>query len=229
MCEVVWNPKPQFEIFTPSEDIHYIRLNEAFPIHWTISDSNEDDQYFDVFFFASTDTTGWSEDPTVMYNEELWRLVGVETATGPGEHTTYFTPTAPLDTLEDEIYIAGVATDGYPANFTFSIAPSTMTVSESVDPSDSGQEQILDYRLDQTYPNPFNRMIMISYTLPSAGSVHLAVYDLVGRQVAILVDGIKQSGQFTTHWKPDNLPGGVYMLRMEAGEKSLIQKIIYMP
>ncbi|MCF7810942.1 T9SS type A sorting domain-containing protein [bacterium] len=229
ICEVEWNPKPQFEILTPDTELDTVMVSIPYEIHWTIADSNEWDQYFEVFLFSTDDTSGYSDDQQIIYDADRWRNFAVIGSAGPGEHISYFTP-LPQDTEGScVIYFAGVATDGYPANYTFAFAPGFIHVIPYDGVSDRESFEITEYKLEPAYPNPFNRMVVISYALPVAGNVQLAVYDLAGRQVAALVDGEKQSGRHLSSWQPNQLPGGVYMLRMVAGEKSLVQKIVYMP
>jgi hypothetical protein len=228
MCEVVWNPKPQFEILTPDTALTPAPLRAPFPVHWTIADSNEWDEYFDVFLFVTHDSSGYAANPGVIYGDN-WRNFSVNGSIGPGEHISYFTPQMPQDSVGQMLYFAGVATDGYASNFTFSIAPGSSIVFPPLAVSNQDVAEITEYELEAAYPNPFNRMVMISYTLPAAGNVHLAVYDLIGREVATLTDGIKKSGQHISSWQPEQLPGGVYMLRLDTMGGSFVQKVIYMP
>ena len=71
-----------------------------------------------------------------------------------------------------------------------------------------------EFRLNQNFPNPFNPATTIHFSIPTRSFVHLAVYDLVGRQVATLVDEVKEPGDYPVQWKPD-LPSGVYLYRVE--------------
>jgi hypothetical protein len=70
------------------------------------------------------------------------------------------------------------------------------------------------------YPNPFNPTTSIRFGMPKTARVRLSVYDLLGREVAVLVEGILQAGWHTATWRADNLPSGVYLYRLAAGEFS---------
>jgi hypothetical protein len=77
------------------------------------------------------------------------------------------------------------------------------------------------YGIETAYPNPFNPSTAVQYTVPRASRVTLAVYDLTGRQVAMLQDGEQSAGRYTVSWNGSNdarLPvaSGVYFIRMSA-------------
>ena len=69
------------------------------------------------------------------------------------------------------------------------------------------------------YPNPFNPETTIRYTLEQAGRVRLAAYDLLGREIAILVDGQQAAGEHRIRFKAGTLPGGAYVYRLQTPDK----------
>jgi len=73
------------------------------------------------------------------------------------------------------------------------------------------------FMLLTNYPNPFNPQTTIPYTLTKAASVHLVVYDSIGRYVRMLVDGIQLPGWHEVIFEADDLPSGVYFYRFQAG------------
>ena len=68
----------------------------------------------------------------------------------------------------------------------------------------------VEVTLGQNYPNPFNPVTSITYTLPIAGHIDLAVYDVTGKEVAQLVDGVMPAGRHTVSFDARHLPSGVY-------------------
>ena len=86
----------------------------------------------------------------------------------------------------------------------------------------------LDYSLSQNYPNPFNPSTTISYSIPADGYVTLKVYDVLGNEVASLVDEQKQSGTFDVHFNASALSSGVYYYTLKAGEFTSTKKLVLM-
>ncbi|HMK39698.1 MAG TPA: T9SS type A sorting domain-containing protein, partial [Bacteroidota bacterium] len=74
-----------------------------------------------------------------------------------------------------------------------------------------------EFALDQNYPNPFNPATTISYQIRTAGRVTLRVYDILGRQVASLVDGYQGAGFYTKEFDGSRLSSGVYFYRLQSG------------
>jgi hypothetical protein len=81
------------------------------------------------------------------------------------------------------------------------------------------------YALESAYPNPFARRATVRYALPEAAEVRLVAYDLLGRRVATLVDGSQTAGYHTVGWDASDLPSGVYVLRLTAGEHAFTERI----
>jgi hypothetical protein len=74
-----------------------------------------------------------------------------------------------------------------------------------------------DIALRQNYPNPFNPSTTLRYALPRPTVVQISVYDILGREVATLVQGQRPAGSHTVAFDASLLPGGVYFARLIAG------------
>ena len=83
-----------------------------------------------------------------------------------------------------------------------------------------------DYSLAQNFPNPFNAVTELSYALPMAGHVRLAIYDITGRLVATLVNEEQPAGEYRVTFDASKLPSGVYIYRLEAGAFISQQKMV---
>lgn len=71
-----------------------------------------------------------------------------------------------------------------------------------------------EFNLSQNYPNPFNSTTVISYSLPEDGNVQLKVFDILGREIAILVDEYKFAGEYHQFFDAFNLSSGVYIYQI---------------
>jgi glucuronoarabinoxylan endo-1,4-beta-xylanase len=73
------------------------------------------------------------------------------------------------------------------------------------------------YALEQSYPNPFNPRTVVSSQLPVASDVTLVVYDVLGREVAVLVNERRAAGSYQDTFDASGLSSGVYIYRLRAG------------
>ena len=82
------------------------------------------------------------------------------------------------------------------------------------------------YSLRQNYPNPFNPSTSIRYELPRAGVVRLAMYDVMGREVEMLVNERQSAGTYEATFNASRLPSGVYFARLETGSYNHVIKML---
>ena len=89
------------------------------------------------------------------------------------------------------------------------------------------------YFLAQNFPNPFNPSTKIEYYIPESGMVRLKIYDLLGKEVATLVNGYKEAGSYTINFNTDDLPAGftklsngIYFYRLKAGDYTEVKKMV---
>jgi hypothetical protein len=73
-------------------------------------------------------------------------------------------------------------------------------------------------KLDQNYPNPFNPVTHIEFRISHFGFVSLKVFDVLGREVAVLVQEAKQPGAYEVQWNASDFPSGIYYCRLTAGD-----------
>ena len=88
----------------------------------------------------------------------------------------------------------------------------------------------MEFGLRPAYPNPFNPSTTLSFVLPEAADVSLRVFNVIGQEVATIVNGHLNAGEHTMIWNAESsksaLTTGVYFLRLEALGRTSLQKVI---
>ncbi|MBI3195789.1 MAG: T9SS type A sorting domain-containing protein, partial [Ignavibacteriae bacterium] len=84
------------------------------------------------------------------------------------------------------------------------------------------------FALHQNYPNPFNPSTVISYQLSVKSDVTLKVYNLIGVEVATLVDGVQDAGYKSVSWDASNVTSGVYFYRLQSSSFIETRSLILM-
>jgi hypothetical protein len=105
----------------------------------------------------------------------------------------------------------------------FSEARSFSTLFVGIDDGDS--QLPTEFSLEQNYPNPFNPETIIEYNISNTTPVSIKVYDLVGREIAVLVNEVKQPGNYRVNFNGENIASGVYFYKMIAGDFSFVKKM----
>lgn len=82
------------------------------------------------------------------------------------------------------------------------------------------------FELRGNYPNPFNPSTVIRYNVPNTADITLSVYDMLGRQVAVLVNGVQSAGSYDVTFNATNLSSGVYLYRLQSGDFVQTQKMM---
>jgi len=90
----------------------------------------------------------------------------------------------------------------------------------------TGQELPARFALEQNYPNPFNPTTGIRFQVPGVSNVKLVVYDVLGREVATLVNETKAPGSYEVHFNGSGLASGIYFYRMTTGGLTFLKKML---
>ena len=136
---------------------------------------------------------------------------------------------APLSKGLDTIFSVGNSVDGdgnpsigdeynFGPNFVVKLVDTVVSVPESPRP--------LTFHLYQNYPNPFNPTTIIKYQIPSAKRVSLKVFDVLGREVATLVDRMMDAGEHSVQLDASGLSSGVYYYQMVTGTFTQTRKLV---
>jgi len=89
-----------------------------------------------------------------------------------------------------------------------------------------GTETPVNYSLSQNYPNPFNPTTIINYQIPKAGNVKLVVYDVQGKETAILVSQKQSAGSYSVDFNGNDLATGIYFYQLTAGDFTNTKKML---
>lgn len=82
------------------------------------------------------------------------------------------------------------------------------------------------FAVEQNYPNPFNPSTVINYQIPTSEFVSLKIFNVIGKEVATLINKVQPAGEYSITFDADNLPSGLYLYRLEAGKYSKTMKMM---
>ncbi len=132
-----------------------------------------------------------------------------------GVNLTYLTSATPDSAVISFTVIHGVGSD-FPTPGTYFVLDD-ISFGSGTAVNNPAPATASTFALLQNYPNPFNPSTEISYQVPVTSPVRLAVYDLLGRELAVLVNETKAPGSYNARFDASSLASGVYMYRLEAG------------
>jgi mono/diheme cytochrome c family protein len=89
-------------------------------------------------------------------------------------------------------------------------------------------ERPMAMRLDQNFPNPFNPNTVVGFRLSVVGHTRLTVFDMTGREVAVLIDRMMPAGEHSVTFEATGLPSGIYMYVLESGGQRVSRKLLLM-
>jgi photosystem II stability/assembly factor-like uncharacterized protein len=92
--------------------------------------------------------------------------------------------------------------------------------------SDIPEQKVMEFRLEQNYPNPFNPTTTIQFELSVQNHVTLKVFDVLGREVAVLVNSVEAAGTKSVNFNAHELASGVYYYRLQVGSYVEIKKLV---
>jgi hypothetical protein len=190
------------------------------------------------FFFAPSMNIPLGDD------ESLWQRLVPGSYTGPG--STYSDTTVTNGSDGDYTYgtdlfslgkgerrrIASVLAYGYTRDDILLKIRDAKTVyaahfnTSVLSVSEDGSQVPKEYNLAQNYPNPFNPSTTIKYELPTPSMVKLSVYDMLGREVSVLVNERKNAGSYEVKFDAAGLASGVYFCRLQAGDFVQSRKLL---
>jgi hypothetical protein len=106
----------------------------------------------------------------------------------------------------------------------------TIPVSMEVQPTgiEESDNLPIEFSLSQNYPNPFNAQTTIQYSLPEKSMVTIDIYDILGRKIETLAEGIEPAGNHQAIWDAIGQSSGIYFYRIKAGDKVETKRMVLM-
>ena len=121
---------------------------------------------------------------------------------------------------------ASASTTSLDYNSNYSSTSSFTLTPESVTAVESSPAAISSYQLYQNYPNPFNPSTIIRFSVPYQSQVTLKIYNILGSEVATLVNGMKAAGSYNVSFNAASLASGVYFYQLKAGNFVATKKLL---
>jgi tetratricopeptide (TPR) repeat protein len=132
-----------------------------------------------------------------------------------------------LDNTEKGIKYYTELAEKYPEEAITKTVVSIFKLKKDEDPTKE-EAIVTETKLFANYPNPFNPSTVIKYQLADASQVSLKVYDVMGREVATLVNGFQNAGSYNVTFNANGLSSGIYFYKLNANGKQLINKMLLM-
>lgn len=173
--------------------------------------------------------SGSGNNPVARAPWNNTRIYGISVASGNvvdslawdyGSRTAFAIPRAMAISADGLTMYLGTFSTGTPA-----IQKFTRATAASVERDDVRAD---GFALSQNYPNPFNPSTSISFVLPEAGLTTLKVYDMLGREVATLANGVFAQGEHSVRFDAGNLSSGVYLYELRSGNTRITNKMTLM-
>ncbi len=108
------------------------------------------------------------------------------------------------------------------------VVPVTLVVRDDAGFDDNVDFVPSGFGLNAVYPNPFNAVTRISFTIDASDPTKIRIYDLAGREAAVIYEDVPSEGRHTVSWDASKLSSGVYIVRLESGSRNSSMKVILM-
>jgi len=184
------------------------------------------------YFVATADVNGDGKPDIVVTDLTLNTVSVLIDTTSTGSSTAAFSVKSDFSTgaLPYSIAIADLNGDGKPdivtANYTDNTVSVLLNKMEITSVKQGNNSFPANYSLSQNYPNPFNPSTEIKYSIAKSGLVTLKVYNLLGQEIATLVNQEQKTGNYVVNFDASKLASGIYIYRIQSGNFSLTKKMI---
>ncbi len=150
------------------------------------------------------------------FDEQLWVF-------GDGDSSTVQNPTHIYDSVGN--FSVSLTVEGQSGTDTKS-HQAYISVIDPTRVDDHTTSLSMEYEIYQNYPNPFNPTTTINFAIPKSSLVTLKIYNLLGKEIETLINEQRQAGEYKINWAPLNLPSGIYLYRLQAGDFDETRKLM---
>lgn len=194
-------------------------INGPLPVELTIFLAIPGDKLIRLHWETQSET---DNDHFVLYKKVLGEPDFTPIAQIPGQGTT----TQPHEyNYTDYAVINGITYQYRISDVDINGIETLHDITASATPQSSSNIPV-EHTLYQNYPNPFNPTTTIRYDVKTEGLVRLQIFNLMGREVSTLVNELVSAGSHTITWDASELPSGIYLYRMDAGDFHQIKKLL---
>lgn len=242
---IFWSGAAQYNLigfdFVPIKDLSYLK-NQDYVFRCRIKGDNPNTS-FDIRFVDSKESDPndlpWRmrytiNNSVVNFNNE-WQLLNIPlksfTEQGSYYNGQWYDPVGDFDWENvSQFQIVAEHSNLTSHNLWFD---DIQIIDPNISSMDEEGSLTYNFGLEQNYPNPFNPVTKINYVIPGADKenfsnlkVKLKVFDILGREVAVLVDAEKSAGKYSVYFNASHLPSGVYIYSLKAGSNHISKKML---
>ena len=170
---------------------------------------------------SRTPTFVWKKSGGTSYRARVTNWVTRAVAIDTTVFDTTFTSSRILDAYTNYHWVVSASNDYGASDWSSEVAFRT-EVATLVERDGS---MPTEFALSQNYPNPFNPATNLEFRIPVSGFVRLSIYDVLGRELAVLVNGELRPGIYTVRWDASAVPSGVYFYRLVTSEGSQTRRM----
>ena len=176
----------------------------------------------------------WGAHPTLGSgaNYRVYRKFGVNgswvliTTTSAKEYKDLQMQFSLIGDEADNLFYKVIAFSELPGTYESNIVACTGNKAPKKIKANQNLNSPVEYSLEQNYPNPFNPTTQINYSIKETGLVQLKVYDILGKEVATIVNENQEAGNYYASFDASNLSSGIYLYKLQSGEFVSSKKMI---
>lgn len=202
--------------FNGEQDVYFSRIKDTtnvVPVELVSFSSSIRGSKVSLNWITATELNNHGFEIERSLDESIWRIIGFDAGKGTITETQYYSFTDDISDLsQNKVYYRLKQID-FNGNYRYSNVVEVVRIPT-------------DYNLAQNFPNPFNPSTTIEYSLSNPELVTLKIFDVLGKEVATLVNEQKSAGDFEVNFSAEQFVSGVYYYKLIAGDFASIKKMV---